>query len=52
MPIATSGGALVLAVTGATADFGWLVIAAAVLVVAGAVLLRLRSRRDDQPRTR
>jgi LPXTG-motif cell wall-anchored protein len=46
MPIATTGGAAVLAATGAQAGLGWVVVAAVALVVAGAVLLRLRRRRE------
>ncbi|MFE4465905.1 hypothetical protein ACFRCR_12385 [Oerskovia sp. NPDC056781] len=44
MPMATTGGVLVLATTGAQAGLGWMIAAAAALVVAGAVMLRLRSR--------
>ncbi|MFB7976581.1 hypothetical protein ACFC1U_20960 [Bacillus subtilis] len=39
MPMATTGGVLVLATTGAQAGLGWMIAAAAALVVAGAVML-------------
>ncbi|MFE7406056.1 LPXTG cell wall anchor domain-containing protein [Isoptericola sp. NPDC057559] len=45
MPMVTGGGAAVLAMTGVQAGLGWFVLAAAGLVLAGAVLLRVRSRR-------
>ncbi|MFE5294317.1 LPXTG cell wall anchor domain-containing protein [Isoptericola sp. NPDC056618] len=45
MPMVTGGGAAVLAMTGVQASLGWFVLAAAGLVLAGAVLLRVRSRR-------
>ncbi|GAB3084775.1 hypothetical protein GCM10027054_04170 [Isoptericola nanjingensis] len=45
MPMATGGGMAVLAMTGAQAGLGWFALAAAGLVLVGAVLLRLRSRR-------
>jgi len=45
MPMATGGGAAVLAMTGVQAGLGWFVLAAAGLVLAGAVLLRVRSKR-------
>ncbi|MFF2620747.1 hypothetical protein [Oerskovia jenensis] len=44
MPLATTGGVLVLATTGVQAGLTWMIAAAAVFVVAGAVMLRLRSR--------
>lgn len=44
MPMAATGGVVVLAATGVQAGLVWMIAAAAACVVVGALLLRLRAR--------